>query len=1302
MDTRADTDPTTPITGRSGSCVNCSRPDEYDNFVQCDKCDAWWHMSCAEVTPTIAERPWTCRKCLPVQVTSHAGSSTGAMSNASARATLKLKLMEEEREIQRREFEYEKEMLRKKYEILEQQLEETERKSGRSRISRKTSMEQVQQWVAKHGVGVDAVGDQQKGPGVIRKPAGTEKEKHHEDVQPAVKPLEKGQLCEPQRKLQQFEIHRVDLPMASGVISGAVPKTYAKETGSIKPPIPPPVSKRNYPALVPPEIPQGKPHVNPHFDAIKARTTPLIGENYYEKMISKFGTTDLVQDPLCSRSFRDEISHVHDTTACLDPGLSHPRNNHENFVPLQNIGGVSQNNMNSHCQLNAFAPRDIQLPPHLVPTPSQLAARQVLPRDLPFFGGDPEDWPIFISSFLNSTVACGFNSAENLARLQRCLKSVAYESVKSRLLLPESVPHVINTLYLLYGRPELLVNTLLEKVRAVQPPKAEKLETLIEFGMVVQSLCDHLEAAGQQAHLSNPSLLMELVGKLPAHTKLEWATFMQQFPEVNLKTFGMFMSGIVVSASKVTLYSGAKVQKKSDTADRPKHRLGASINAHALEPEPESGTERSCYVCRRQDHRVRDCSTFRTLSIDDRWKAIQEHALCRSCLNSHGRRACRNTNPCGVAGCRFRHHPLLHSSRYDRAMESAEIAGNHTHSLSEQQLLFRILPVTIHGPRKAVTVYAFLDDGSSITLVEESLMKDLELTGERVPLCLTWTGNVTRMEADSRKLQLEVSRLNNSKRLSLRDVRTVKKLALPGQSLCPEEYSARYRHLRGLPLVGYDKAVPQLLIGLNNLKLTVPLKVREGDSNDPIAVQTRLGWCIYGGGEISSKHFVQYHACSRDNDDELHNMVKEYFTLEDVGAKIVDNLESPEDKRAKWMLEQTTKRVGNRYETGLLWKRDDVKLPDNYDMALRRLECLERRMQKDLLLKKSIHEQLAEYQAKGYAHRATQKELSCADPDRIWYLPLGAVTNPKKPGKVRLIWDAAAMKNGMSLNTLLLKGPDQLTLLPSVLMRFRQYPVGVSADIKEMLHQILICPRDRHSQRFYGVASQFIKNKNAREFIDLYPRAVHAILTNHYVDDYLDSFQSAEEAIEVSNQVKMIHLKAGFDLRGWQSNVVTVLKSLGENEVEEKEHRFLDKTQQYERVLGMLWRTECDMLCFSTPINAEIQQLINNDNRPTKRQVLKCLMSFFDPLGLLSCLLVHGKIILQEIWRTGIQWDQEITTEAWQRWRKWSEALREVDKIHIPRCYFDGANSQLYDYLQLHIFVDMGKQNAPSSLPKPE
>lgn len=89
------------------------------------------------------------------------------------------------------------------------------------------------------------------------------------------------------------------------------------------------------------------------------------------------------------------------------------------------------------------------------PSPSQIAARQAIPKELPNFSGDPEEWPMFISTFEHSTSIAGFSNVENMLRLQRCLKGKARELVKDMLLLPTMVPDVLNTLKMFSVGPSI-------------------------------------------------------------------------------------------------------------------------------------------------------------------------------------------------------------------------------------------------------------------------------------------------------------------------------------------------------------------------------------------------------------------------------------------------------------------------------------------------------------------------------------------------------------------------------------------------------------------------------------------------------------------------------------------------------------------------------------------------------------------------------------------------------------------------------------------------------------------------------
>ncbi|XP_058826961.1 uncharacterized protein LOC131686947 [Topomyia yanbarensis] len=1284
--------PQTPTGGVASSCANCDRPDSADNFVQCDKCDAWWHMSCAGVSESVEGRPWSCRKCTPDNVSIRTVSS----ATRAARLALQLEELEAKRALEKQMLEAEKRHLSQMFQLRKAQLECEEEHTDRSRISKRQSIDQVRQWMeecAEQAEGAVRFSTNLETASLSMPQQTSQFEGNTKDscypgrtVMPQV-----GQVQSPLRHpslpnvLQRTSLSAVNpagqygysVPGAGNykqiqlVDTGAIPKGTNVEQAV--------VSVTHNPAgnPLPPVVPGKPPHSK---NKVKAQ---LCCEDNIAQLTEQFGNIQIPSALLMNQKSDAVFPKNLTRNVCI-----------EQVQPNPSFGTVP-------------VPQGLLNMSTFVPTPSQLAARQVMTKELPPFSGNPTDWPVFISSFMTTTLACGYSSAENLTRLQRCLKGAAYEAVQSRLVLPECVPHVLEDLHFLFGRPELLIDALLEKVRSVAAPKSEKLESLIDFGMVVRTLCDHLEAAGQREHLSNPSLLTELIGKLPAHVKMEWGAHLKNCREVNLKTFASFMSSVMTSVGRVTM---TKVNKPPEKTNQ---RTRGSINTHAANPVAAVVPDRLCYSCRKPGHRIQDCGMFKALPMEERWRYVNTNGLCRNCLNAHGKRSCRSKGSCGIQGCEYRHHPLLHAARNNQVLNGQlqHSAGNFTHRVLEQVILFRIVPVVLRGSKATINTFAFLDEGSSLTLVEDKLANELGANGITKPLCLMWTGNVTRMESASKQISLTISAVNGNKEYEVEDARTVKELSLPKQTVSFERLVNQYRHLQGLPIASYEDATPRLLIGVNNLNLIVPLRTKEGLRYEPVAVKTRLGWCVYGGkmGE-GTTHTVNCHSCGCTVTQELHNTVRDYFALEDVAAKAVTVLVSEEEKRAHRILEQTTTRIGKRFETGLLWKYDHIEFPDSYNMAISRLECLEKKLSREPKLKEIVQEQLTAYQTKGYTHLASKEELLNADLKRVWYLPLGLVTNPRKPDKVRIIWDAAAKVSGISLNTALLKGPDQLTSLPAVLLRFRQFKVGVTADIKEMFHQISIRKEDRHSQRFlwrsdpshrpeiflmdvatFGstcspASAQFVKNKNAEEFREQYPRAVEGIVENHYVDDCLESFESAEEALRVSREMRMIHDEGGFELRSWHSNSAEVLNGLGETK--SAETKTIVQGGGFERVLGLLWSTEADELHFSTTMTNEIQNLVEGNQRPTKRQMLKCLMGFFDPLGLMSFFHIHGKMLLQDVWRSGIEWDDVVSDSIFERWLKWTRLFSEVSVVRIPRCYFHEATLEHYDGLQLHVFVD--------------
>lgn len=799
-----------------------------------------------------------------------------------------------------------------------------------------------------------------------------------------------------------------------------------------------------------------------------------------------------------------------------------------------------------------------------------------MPRELPTFSGDPEDWPIFYSSFRNTTEVCGYSDAENLARLQRCLRGNALESVRSRLLLPASVPFVIETLRKLYGRPEVLINSLLKKVRSTPSPKADNLNSIVTFGLAVQNLIDHLVLSDQQYHLTNPLLLQELVEKLPTPLKMQWGCFKNTIPNVNLVTFNAFMTGLVNLAAELSINADvSNSNTKSSRGDKHKEKLFI----HAQEPAVQVSetkdqkncnekptVNKGCTYCEDTNHQISNCSAFKALDIDGRWKAIRQKNLCRACLIPHRKWPCHSNKECGKDGCRIHHHQLLHTDRKmqpqpDTPSTSRTNTSNsgrmehQNHHFNKSFALFRYLPVTISGNGKQVDIFAFLDEGSSSTLIEAEIAQQLGIEGPLSSLWLSWTGNITREEKESRRVEVTINGTGLKKRYTIGNVQTVNELQLPTQSFDYEGLVKQYPYLQGLPLASYSEVTPRMIIGLEHVRLLTTLKLREGSTQGPVAVKTRLGWCAYGRKSedeysVPLPHSLNLHNTTTVSNQTLHDMMKRFFDVEE--STITRKPIADDDIRALEILEQTTIRKGNRFETGLLWRTDNPSFPDSLPMATKRLISLEKRLARNPELNEKVKEQIEAYEAKHYEHKASPEELEQSNHHRVWYLPLGVVTSEKKPGKIRLIWDAAAKVDGVSLNDLLLKGPDLLTSLPDVLHRFREKDVAVCGDIVEMFHQMWIKEDDKIRFLFrkspegpmqvyvmdvaiFGAtcspcSAQFVKNKNAREYLDSHPRAVHAIIANHYVDDFLDCTDTEEEAIELIRQVKMIHSAAGFEI----------------------------------------------------------------------------------------------------------------------------------------------------------------------------
>lgn len=131
-------------------------------------------------------------------------------------------------------------------------------------------------------------------------------------------------------------------------------------------------------------------------------------------------------------------------------------------------------------------------------------------------------------------------------------------------------------------------------------------------------------------------------------------------------------------------------------------------------------------------------------------------------------------------------------------------------------------------------------------------------------------------------------------------------------------------------------------------------------------------------------------------------------------------------------------------------------------------------------------------------------------------------------------------------------------------------------------------------------SAQFVKNKNAKELLGTHPRAVSAIVDNHYVDDMMKCEHTEKEMIQLMKDVKMIHAQAGFNMRNFISNSETILNAMGESDRNDVKNIMAKSELKTERVFGMWYDTKTDTFTFSPKYTLIDENIFNGTKLPTK------------------------------------------------------------------------------------------------------
>ena len=618
-----------------------------------------------------------------------------------------------------------------------------------------------------------------------------------------------------------------------------------------------------------------------------------------------------------------------------------------------------------------------------------------------------------------------------------------------------------------------------------------------------------------------------------------------------------------------------------------------------------------------------------------------------------------------------------------------------------------VLPVKIkiNGNSNCIETYAALDTCSTDCFLQEDLLKKLRIKTEDANIFLTTIGQPC--EIKTRVINnLQIWDMELSQNITIPLVYTRGKLPFSKEDVPMYKDICKNAQLKNIPFK-YINAEIGMLIGMNVPELLFPLetipKYRELQPNDPYATLHKFGWALQGptkgppeDGKARCNRIVA--EAEENMDEKLARFFDQDFKDscdESLGPSIQDNL---------WQIrvkESLINLPNGHYEIALPFKEDCATFPPNRFQVLKRFESLKKKMINNENFSTEYKEFMKTMLNSGFIEKVPQEELANEAGD-VWYLVHHGVYHKQK-NKLRIVFDCSLKCHGVSLNDKLLQGPDLTNNLISVLLRFRQEPIAIMADIEKMFYQVTVPKKHRNYMRFFwyknddpneepieyrikvhvfgAVSSPAVANyalKQTAENKNYNDTTTDCVKNDFYVDDLLKSVPTEIEAISLIKETQSLLSTGGFNLTGFVSNSRSVLNSIPKNDLS-KSLRELNIQQDKlpsDRALGVTWNLESDNLSFSTKLK---------EGPMTKRNILSNMFSIYDPLGLIAPALIPAKRIFQEACKLKLHWDDKFDESLSNRWQTWFNEITKLSTYEISRCY--KPKGEIISQ-QIHLFSD--------------
>ena len=258
-----------------------------------------------------------------------------------------------------------------------------------------------------------------------------------------------------------------------------------------------------------------------------------------------------------------------------------------------------------------------------------------------------------------------------------------------------------------------------------------------------------------------------------------------------------------------------------------------------------------------------------------------------------------------------------------------------------------------------------------------------------------------------------------------------------------------------------------------------------------------------------------------------------------------------------------------------------------------------------------------------------------------------------------------------------------------------------AGDISKMYHAVRTTPLVQHTHRMLwrngrvdkdpdhliltrvtfgdkpsGAIATIAMRETAERSKDTHPRECDIIKRDSYVDDILSSRNKISEVVNITKGIDTVLEKGDFVIKHWVTNADLT-------EVPEMEKLNIVISEE-EKVLGIWWDLKSDYLFLKAKVDFTKVRYGKttgttyssiDDTFPqhlTRRMVLSQVAKLFDPLGFLVPFLLKAKLLMRKSFdnSTGCssKWDEQLSEEQYQEWRKFFKELLSVENTNFPRC----------------------------------